>query len=283
MHIFQKINGKFWKIINILTFSIVTLITKSFVVELSIFQIFFSFNFICLLIVFFCYKVSFKTYPKIIFNYLSIIRSVINIAALGLWFVALRMLDLSDATIISYTTPIFGILIGFLIFKEHIHKNIIFSLIIGSTGCYIIIQPNLKSQLNGIIACFGSAFLWAIHDSIIKLQGNRNQTIFEAMFQTVFLNSLISLPFAIDNWVVPSTNMNYLLLACGILSFINLYALGAALEKEKISVLMPITFLRIIFILIGGFLFYQEVIEPPQLLGLILILISNYLIMKRLT
>ncbi len=275
-----KINGYSWKIINLLTFSIISLLTKSFVKDISVFQIFFCFKAIAMVITFFVYIKKYRQYPKIITNYLSIARALVNITALVLWFLAIRYLDISDATIISYTTPIFGVILGYFLFKEQIHCNIVFAIIFGAIGCFIVVRPTFSNYTIGTLAAFASAFLWSIHDSIIKMQTIKNQTVLEAMFQSTFLTSLISLPFALMNWTSPDSITSSALVICGLLSFVNLYALGTALQREKISFLMPISFLRVVFVSIGGYIFYNEKIGLEQLIGLSFILLSHYFILE---
>lgn len=276
----SKINGYYWKIINLLTFSIISLITKSFVNDLSVFQIFFCFKSIALLITFLVFCYQYRRYPRLMTDYLSILRALVNVTALVLWFAALRKLEINDATIISYTTPLFGVLIGITLFKEKFYKYIFYALILGALGCYVIIKPNLQSTLTGVIFCLASAFLWSIHDSLIKMQTSRKQPILESMFQSLFLTSIIALPMTIKYWVTPASEINLLVIVCGVLSFINLYSLGSALQKEDMSLLMPISFVRIIFISIGGYLFYNETINAGEAVGFSLIFFANYLILK---
>ncbi|MEQ9115636.1 MAG: DMT family transporter [Rickettsiales bacterium] len=269
-----------WKIINILSFVIVSLITKSFIHECSIFEIFFILKFTAMVITFLIYKKNYSKNPKIYTDYFSVSRAIVNICALTLWFLAIRKMDISDATILSYTTPVFGILIGILLFKEKSPRLLGFILLFGFLGCYTIIKPSFKIFPIGLMAALGSALLWAVHDSIIKMQSKKNHPILESMFQSTFLTSLLSLPFAIKYWSFSVTSNYLLLLLCGVLSFINLFSLGKALKQAKLTYLMPISFLRVLFTTLGGYLFYNEIIGLTELVGYAFIVLSNYILVK---
>ena len=275
-----RLNAYSWKIINILTFAIVSLITKSFIHAFSVFEIFFALQFIAMLITFIVYKKTYQTNPKIYTDKLSILRALVNVCALILWFVAIKNLEISDATILSYTTPIFGVIIGVLVFKDKLKSNFAAIIILGLIGCYSIIKPSFNIAALGFVASLSSALLWAVHDSIIKKQTINNRPVLESIFQSTFMTSLITLPFAIKYWSLSFSFSTLLLIFCGIISFANLYSLGQALKQANLSYLMPISFLRVLFTTLGGYLFYNETIGINEIVGYCFIILSNYVLIK---
>ena len=79
---------------------------------------------------------------------LLLIRGLLGTVALFCIFKALTILPIATATVIQYIYPTFTVICAYFILNEYIFKRIVYSIIIGWIGIFLVSQPEWISNYN---------------------------------------------------------------------------------------------------------------------------------------
>ena len=186
------------------------------------------------------------------------LRGIAHGAAVLLWFYAMSRIPISEVTAIGYTTPIFTVVGAVLILGERIHMRRIIAIIIGFIGIIIILRPGFTIIQTGSLAqaiaapCFAISFLLAK-----KLTNTENSSDTLAML-SIFC-TLALMPGAIYVWKTPTVvDLGWLALIA-IFATAGHYAITNSIANAPLTVTQPFSFLQLIWAIIFGYLFFDEV------------------------
>lgn len=282
MNINQHTSGIIFKILNLFTYSLLSIIVKISLAHTHTFQILFFLNIAGLTITSTILALKEKTIlPTSKVNKFYISRSIVYTLGIVSWASALTLIPITEATAISYLTPLIAAFFGVIILKEEINRSIILSLILGLIGMLIILKPfNNNILLTGISFAIASALMWSVHDVIVKFQ-TKSDGWLQQTHIVFFLVSIISAPMAIYVWKPIDIKYVILCLLVGALSVINKFFLVTALSKTQLVTLAPISFLRLIFTAVLAYLFFGEIVDSYSLFGAVVIVYSTRLMIKK--
>jgi drug/metabolite transporter (DMT)-like permease len=205
-------------------------------------------------------------------------RSLCGLAAMWTWIEALKNMNPNNASALSYTAPIFTLLLAKAFFHEDIHRNIWVAVAISIIGTSIILYPTLNGSfaLYPTIMVFISSFLWATYDMICKYQAIHNEHFITQAFYSTGFAGLLILPFALYQWQSIGLNewANYSLIA-GI-RVANIIALFLAYKFAPVNILMPYSYLRIVFMASMSFLILGSTVSLQTCLGALLIIFASH-------
>jgi len=153
-----------------------------------------------------------------------------------------------------------------LLLKESSRPIHWIALVMGLAGALLIVRPGLVSLDFGTLMMLLSTALFAVNLLVIKLLGRHDSSIAITAYISVFMIPL-SLPFAAMVWVWPSAQQLLLLVLMGVLNAGSLIAFTQAMKEAPTTVVMPLDFLRLIWMATFGYLFYAEVPGTFTLLG----------------
>jgi S-adenosylmethionine uptake transporter len=206
---------------------------------------------------------------------LFIIRSLLTTASLILWFYVLEIsVTVIDATAISYMTPLFTVLAGWLFVHEKMNSKLIAALLIGFIGALIILRPGFTRVSLAEILAIATAFIWALTDIVIKIQSRIESIISQTFFNTILM-ILFSAPLAYSVWVTPPLNEIYYVIIIGVLFLINNVTLTLSYRAADLIVVAPFSFTRLLFTSILAFIFFGETIDNYELIGSMVILCAS--------
>lgn len=277
-----EIVGISYKIMNLLTYSILSVVIKLSLSNIHSLQLVFLMNAAGLLLttIILLSKKERITPHKISKTYMT--RGLAFTLGIITWISALKIIPITEATAISYLTPIIAGLIGTTLFKEKFTKNTIISLFLSILGMVIILKPFQNNiMLEGVSLALLSAILWAIHDAIVKSQTLKDSWIEQSHIMFLIV-SVLTLPMAIYVW--QTVEPKYLICAAivGILSVINKFFLINALSKTGLVILAPISFLRLVFTSAMAYMIFGETIDLYTVLGVMIIIYSTLIMVRSL-
>lgn|GEM_PF-1559661 len=278
----HAISGILFKMANLLTFSVMSIIIKISIGHLHSYQLLFLLNIGCLIITTSTLLLKKRNIVSAItVNRFSVSRSVAFTGGTILWVLAIGSLPITEATAISYLTPLMMALLGISFLGEKLTKQIVLALLLGIAGMIIILKPFTNDVFfPGLAFALLSALMWAIHDVIIKFQTNKSEPWFEQIHTLCFLVSLLISPFAIYNWEPIEPKYILICLSLAPLTILNKFFLISAISRSKLVNLAPISFVRIIFTAILAYLIFGEIMEYDSILGVIVIILSTSLVVK---
>ena len=222
-------------------------------------------------------------------NYkILILRGITGTVALFCVYESIQRFSLSEATVIQYLFPIFTTLLASFLISEHIGKKLIFAIVLGFGGVYIIlglpfINPDTSFNTFSILIAIIGAFLTGLAYVLVRLASNMNESPYVIMFYFPLFTIPLSLPFAYSAWIHPSFNNWIALLLIGICAQIGQTFLTFGYKLLPASKAAPTSYIQVPFSALAGVLIFYENISYNFILGSIVIFFAIFLIIEKRT
>ena len=209
---------------------------------------------------------------------LNLIRGVTSLFAMLSWFYGLSVIELAKATALSFTNTMFGALAAVWFLKERMLLKRWLAVLTGFSGMLIILRPGLIEVSNGSMIVLFSAFSWGIGMVIVKKLTETDGIVSIILWFTL-LTTVSTFPFAASVWVWPEPEDYFWLLLMGFLGSIGHLAAVSGFKIADASSVMPMDFIRLVWISLFGFLFFGEIPELWTIIGAAVILSGSGLLM----
>ena len=262
-----------YKSLSVLFFVLMSVFIKATGDHLPLFQVVFFRNFFALLpLIFFIYFL--KLNLRSINNFkLHILRAIIGITAMSLFFISLRYVPLVEMQTISYSSVFFISILSIFFLGEKIGHRRIIAIIVGFIGVIVILKPTSAIFSNySILPLIASLFLSMAVIVLKKILLTNNNILSVWVFTT--LCTLISLFFYNESWIWPNNFDLSLMIASGILGFIAQICLTKSFQLADASLLAPLDFSSVIWSFFLGYIFFAELISINVLIGGSIIIVS---------
>ena len=211
---------------------------------------------------------------------LHMARSFFNVIAMLSFFYALSVAPLADVASLAFTAPLFASILAVVFLKEIIGFKRIIAIILGFVGAIVVIDPVYSSINNGHILTLLSASVWSISLIIIKILGRTESSVTITSYMVIIMIPLSGIA-AFFYWETPSINDLIFLIIIGISGTAAQMLLAQALRQGDTSIIMPFDFLKLIWAVGIGYLFFFEVPSLNTWLGSIIIFLSTLYIAYR--
>ena len=212
--------------------------------------------------------------------FLHLKRCISGLVAIVAIFIALRKLPLATVVSITFAAPIFTTIMSiyFLIEKVGLYRWL--AVMVGFIGILIISEPGYSSlniyYIFPIIFCLGLSYV-AI--AIRQLSTTEPVWLIGLYFSfSIMLMSFFTLP---QGWIIPSLKDLFLLSMVGVLGGLANLWLTQSYKFSEVSLVTPLKYLALIFAIIFGYLFWNEVPTTKTLTGSLLVIISSIIIFRR--
>ncbi len=267
-------------------FSLMTLCVKNIDKRIPIYELVFFRSLLSLMITLFI--INLKNINPLGNNKpLLILRGVLGTLALVCIFYAIRNMPLSISTVIQYTYPIFISIFAGILINEKITRNLVFAIITGWFGIFVILNPtqlsNINVELDNIsvsIAFLGSICTALAYVTVKKLVITEDIYVIIEYFPLVSLITL--LPFVLINWVTPNLHELFWIIGIGLFTQLGQTFLTIGLKNLPASEASTINYLQVLFGSIWGILFFSEIININFLLGALLVLLGTIISTSKL-
>ncbi|MHB1947897.1 MAG: DMT family transporter [Gammaproteobacteria bacterium] len=268
----DQLKGILWMLVHCLNFSVMSVMVRLCSNEgLPIFEIFFVSNLIAFIamVIWVLFTKDWNLSVKTPSLYIS--RAIVSILNLLLWFYALKMIPLGEATAISYSTPLFSTIAAIFFLHENSNHRRTWVLLIGFLGVLIIIRPGMEIIKLGILLALASSVFSSFGDIFIKIQ-TRTERLMVQTFYITFLMALLSFPLAIFVWKEISIDHLIPLLILGFTFLFNFFAIFKAYRYADLTVILPFDFSRLLFTLVLAYFVFNEKIDFWTIIGSAIIL-----------
>ena len=212
-----------------------------------------------------------------------ILRAILGLPAMLLYFSALVLLPIEKLTAISFVVPLIVTILAVFFLGEKIYIYRTLALILGFSGMLVIIRPGFVEISIGVYMVLFSALLWSINIIITKKISKDDSAITILAYQSIFM-SLLSFFIVLFFWEMPNLKtFIYLILAamCGTVLHL---ALNHAFKLVDVSMTQPYSFLNLVFASIIGYFVFDEIPDLFTWIGALIIftgvLIISYREMK---
>ena len=221
---------------------------------------------------------------------LLLLRIICGFLGLAMWFLAVAKIDMSLATVLFNTMPLFITILSVIIAREVVGLRRSFAVLTGFFGVVFIILPiNGSFNFSGVIYSLLGAIFAGLMFVFIRMLGRTNASIPTAIWYNSFgvLASLIIF-FIIENNFYNSLAIlvhkdlpwNYLL-ALGFLASFQQFCLAESHRYADASALAPFHYLAVPIGIAFGVILFNETITVKFITGAVIIVASNYYIFVR--
>jgi drug/metabolite transporter (DMT)-like permease len=194
-----------------------------------------------------------------------------------LYFLAIRNLNLVDATTLNNSTPFYIPLIWLIWQKERIQKAVWWSIVVGFIGVGIILNPSKDIFELGFMYGVSAGICSALAITALRVLNVRNEPMSRTLFYYFTLGSFCSVPFAWAVWVPPSPLEWLLAIGIGVATALGQIALTIAYRYGTASFLSPLSYMTVIFNALIAYLIFEQDLGWRTLLGSALIIIGGTL------
>jgi len=259
-----------------LCFAISAAIVRLLNTEIPTIQILFIQSIICGIIIFpiFIKKKLFYLNKNLI--KLHLLRSLTGVSSFFCYFLAIKKMNLIDATVLTYTAPFYTPIIWMLFTKEKkIEKGIWWTIIFGFIGICLILKPSEKILKAGSMIGITAGILGSVALVSIRLLNQKLESLIRTLFNYFFISIIVTAPFAIITWFHPTITEWLLLASIGLLMALAQLFLTKAYMHGTASFLSPISYIMIIFTGLISWIFFKQIPGYLSFIGTILIIIGG--------
>jgi len=274
--------GGLCMILSVLFFSLMDVLIK-ITHEYDVGQVMFSRALFGLIPIFFLIpRDRFKNFYKTKHAGLHFYRSFVGAIAMYAIFVGLRNLELAEVTSMAFSGPIWVVIFSILFLGEKIRMKRWIAVGLGFLGVIIISKPGFDNlnlyYIYPVIFTVGFAGV-SIFIRKLTLAGEPVYLIafYFSICSAIF--GLFTLPFG--GWIMPSSYDLILLILIGFFGSIANLLLTKSYQLAEVSLTTPLKYLSLVFAIIFGFYFFNEIPTLYTLSGASLIVISSAIIFVR--
>lgn len=210
---------------------------------------------------------------------LMIFRSFNAAAIIVLNIYAAGRLPLVDFTAIGFTTPIFVILLSFVILRDVPQRARSIATLVGFAGVMTIVRPGGDVSL-ALAAALAGAFCLALGLILIRLL-SRSENQVRLMLWSNGLLALLTLWPALSVWQTPTSVQLALLVAGGLAGALFQACVLLAYEAGEPTVIAPFDYSRILIAVAAGYIVFGEVPDTLTYVGAALVIAAGLYIARR--
>ena len=272
--------GIIFAILANFSFSLLDTISKTLVIYYSIIQILLIKYFFILILSFFeSYRKKNLNFFKTKNIYLQFARSILSILEAGCFVLSFRYLSLADTHSIAALTPVIVVTLSAIFLRETVNLNTWIGIFFGFLGVLIIMRPGLTIFDPKSLIPLAAAFFLSCYQIVTRKVSEYDSTE-TSLFYTSIIGIIIML-ILISNYWLPLSNFSYLLfVGVGLFFSLGIYFQIIALSFTKASIIQPFHYTLILWAIILGYIFYNDIPDIPTTIGAIIISVSGIYVLN---
>ncbi|HZD25596.1 MAG TPA: DMT family transporter [Alphaproteobacteria bacterium] len=263
-----------WMAGALVSFSAMALAGRELSSEISLFQVLFLRNVICLAVLgMLAGRLGWRQLATRNLR-LHVLRNSVHYAASYCWFLGVVAIPLSEVFAIEFTAPIWTALLAALFLREPLTRQRVGAIALGFVGILVILRPGAAIVHPAAFAVLAAAVGYgSVYVVTKRLTGQ------DSPFVIVFYMNLVQLMIGVAptlwHWVTPSAVLLPWVAVVGISGLTSHYCISRAMAHADATVVAPLDFLRLPLIAVVGWLLYAEPLNPFVALGAALVVAGN--------
>lgn len=206
-------------------------------------------------------------------------RVCCGVTGVGGVFMAVQYLPVADVTAISFSSPLFTMIVAALALKEVVSGRRWLAAAVGFLGVLVIVRPGSTAFAPASLIALGTALIIGIEMAIIRRMARQDPPMMIVLSSNT-LGSLFGLGLAASVWVWPTPAQWPFLVAVGSMTMLGQLLFARASALGEASMVAPFTYASILFAAVYGMLLFGEVPGWPLVVGVAL-LVAGGVAMQR--
>lgn len=208
------------------------------------------------------------------------LRNVFHFAGQYGWFIGIGLLPLAEVFALEFTVPIWTLIVAAIVLRETITKGKVLSIVLGSVGVVVILQPGISIINGASFVVLGSAICYAVSHTVTKSL-SASESVVSILFYMCLIQLPIGLSLSLFNWIWPVGLQWMWLLIIGLTALSAHYCMVNAMRYAEVSTIVTLDFLRLPLIAWVGVMLYSEPLEMALIVGGLLMLVANTVSLKK--
>lgn len=218
------------------------------------------------------------------FLHIHFIRDLFGVGSYHLFFLAIRYLNLIDATTLNYTAPFFVPFVWWFWMHEKIEHSVWWTIILGFIGVVVVLNPSKGIFQPGFFFGLFAGVSSAVALVSLRILNLKREPLTRTLFYYFSVGSLLSFPFAWASWVPPEGKEWLLASGVGLTTAIGQVLLTIAYRHGTASFLSPLGYSVVIYAGLISYFIFQKPLGWHSIIGTLLIVLGGtftYVIKKR--
>lgn len=207
-------------------------------------------------------------------------RAGVSLFSMIVWFTALSLMPVAEATALSFASPLFATLGAALILGETVRARRWTATTIGFLGALVILRPGLAGFSWSALLALGAAASFAGSTLILKSL-SRTDPPSVCVFYMALLLTPVSLVPALFVWETPGLDLIGWLVVLGALAMFGHQALTRAYAAADASAVAPFDFFRLPVAAAIAYLAFGEAVGAWTWFGAAVIFCSSATLARR--
>lgn len=201
-------------------------------------------------------------------------RALLGTGGMVCGFYAFTNLPLAEATAISFTKPLFMVVLAALVLHETVRARRWTATAVGFLGVLLMMRPGSEAmEAAALVALLGAAFGALVTIFIKQLVATeRKSTIMAYLGLTGMILTGLPMLFV---WVTPNLYEVSLIVLMGLVGSIAQLCLMQAFKLGEASALAPFDYARLPFAAAFGWFFFGELLDGWAIAGVLVIILSS--------
>ncbi len=188
---------------------------------------------------------------------LHLLRAALGLFAMSANFYAVTQMELAPAVAITFTSPLFMIVLAVIYLGERPGLSRILATCVGFVGTIIMLEPGSGEPSFPAIAALIGALAVAFVLVVVKKLAATERPMTALIYFSIF-STLASAPPAMYFWVSPNANEFAILAAIGVLGSMGQYCLIKGYHLGEATVVTPISYVQLVLVGLVGFFAFGE-------------------------
>lgn len=184
-------------------------------------------------------------------------RALANALSMIFWFSALSMMALADATALSMLGPLFAMMFAALFLGEQVGSRRWWALAFGMAGALVIVRPGFETVGLGAILVLLRGVAQGVNKVMAKSLTKTEDTGVIVAYLLILATPITLVP-ALFVWQWPTIPDIVVLVGMGAVGAIANLCMVKAYGMVDVSVVEPVTFTRLVWAAVLGYLIFAE-------------------------
>lgn len=263
-----------WMSGALVSFASMAIAGRELSAEISLFEVLFLRNVVCLLILAYPFLRIGWTAMRTRHLRLHLFRNSLHFGASYCWYVGVISIPLAEVFAIEFTAPIWTALLAALFLGEPFSRRRMLAIALGFGGLMVILRPGLEivhpASLVVLLAALGYGSVYVITKHL-----TRDDAPLTILLYMNLVQLLIGAGPTLTDWVTPSMALWPWVLVVGLSGLASHYCIARAMAHADAMVVAPMDFLRLPLIAVVGYFAYAEDLDLFVFAGALLVVGGN--------
>jgi len=210
---------------------------------------------------------------------LHLFRATIGAGAMSCGFYALTKIPMADAVAISFTRPLFLIVLAVIFLGEVVRIRRWSATFVGFIGVVVMVRPSVDIEAASIIALVGTFLVAVAVVCVKKLSTTERPTVM--LFYFGIVSTVVTAVPAAYYWRTPTVLELIALFGVGALAATGQVCVIRSLTIGEATAVAPLDYTRLLFAAVIGYMFFAEVPDIWTWVGAGIVISASVYIAQR--